>query len=72
MRRLDVLEVVVAEAQLRRLVAAQVREDGVDRRDEVLEHRARGGCRRSSETLRLLRLKDSKKSESSPSWYGGT
>ena len=55
------------------LVAAQVREDGVGAADEVLEApRAASGWRRSSEMLFLLRLNVSKKSESSPSWKGGT
>src|SRR5262249_7370704 len=39
-RRLDVLDVPVAQAELRRLVAAQVREDGVALAHKVLEDRA--------------------------------
>ena len=65
--------VVVGEAEAPRLVAAQVRVDDVGVAHEVLEHTARAvGRRRSSETLLLLRLNVSKKSESSPSANGGT
>ena len=71
--RVDVLELLVREPELDRLVAPQVRVDRVDRRARGRGRRPRApGCRRSSETLFLPRLNVSKKIESSPSWNGGT
>ena len=68
-RGLTCFEVVVAEAQLVGLVAAEVREHGVDRRArDPRTRRATPASRRSSETLRLFRLNVSKKSELSSSW----
>ena len=62
------LEVGEAEAQLLRLVAAQVRDEGVRDADEILEDAARLGMPQVERDERLFRLKLSKKSESVPSW----
>ena len=72
--RVDVAQVARrCRRSFARLVAAQVRVDGVDDAHEVLEDAAAvrvraGRARRSS----CSRLNVSKKSESSPSWNGGT